>query len=96
MMIQDTEVSWFSPLIASYTKTVGLNKLHLTAGYVSASSILGASQNELEEKLGLSSFHIRNFTDAVISHALPKKISGIVIIYSYYIIEHIVCSKAVP
>ncbi|XP_045117063.1 DNA repair protein XRCC3-like isoform X2 [Portunus trituberculatus] len=47
------------------------------AGFVSASSILGASQNELEEKLGLSSFHIKNFTDAVISHVLPKKISGV-------------------
>ncbi|XP_045117064.1 DNA repair protein XRCC3-like isoform X3 [Portunus trituberculatus] len=46
------------------------------AGFVSASSILGASQNELEEKLGLSSFHIKNFTDAVISHVLPKKISA--------------------
>ncbi|XP_063882016.1 DNA repair protein XRCC3-like isoform X1 [Scylla paramamosain] len=46
------------------------------AGYVSASSILGASHNELEEKLGLSSFHIKNFIDAVTSHVLPKKTSA--------------------
>lgn len=46
------------------------------AGYVSASSILGASQAELEMKLRLSSFHITNFLDAVVSYVLPKKLTA--------------------
>lgn len=48
----------------------------VAAGYVSASSILGASQTELELKLRLSSFHITNFLDAVVSYVLPKQLSG--------------------
>ncbi|KAK4318518.1 hypothetical protein Pmani_010486 [Petrolisthes manimaculis] len=43
------------------------------AGYVSAIRILGASQSELQHKLELSEFHIKNLTAAVASYALPKQ-----------------------
>lgn len=52
----------------------------VTAGYVSASSILGASQTELEVKLNLSSFHIVNFLNAAVSYVLPKQLSGVLLL----------------